>query len=144
MILVFFNYNSVFTVSLSPFLSFYCCLQYFISSTYVGVPKSMYRRRGSKNKARKYLSSWKTFFHILQLILCYIFQEFCKNSLEILWFGHCALTARGLGSIPSQGTKIPRVMWPRKKMKRILVFMMPEVCFVFLLSVRSLDSKFSF
>ena len=30
------------------------------------------------------------------------------NSLVVQWLGLQALTARGLGSIPSQGTKIPQ------------------------------------
>ena len=31
-----------------------------------------------------------------------------RNSLVVQWLGLCALTAKGLGSISSQGTKIPQ------------------------------------
>ena len=33
------------------------------------------------------------------------------NSLVIQWLGLSALTARGLGSVPGQGTKIPQAAW---------------------------------
>ena len=32
------------------------------------------------------------------------------NSLEVQWLKLCTLTVEGLGSIPSQGTKIPQAM----------------------------------
>ena len=32
------------------------------------------------------------------------------KSLEVQWLRLCALTVEGLGSIPSQGTKIPQAM----------------------------------
>ena len=38
-----------------------------------------------------------------------------ENSLVVQWLGCHALTAEGLGSIPSQGTKIPQAMWPEKE-----------------------------
>ena len=39
------------------------------------------------------------------------------NSLAVQWLGLYASTAGGPGSIPGQGTKIPRAMWNAKKMK---------------------------
>ena len=39
------------------------------------------------------------------------------NPLEVQWWGLCIVTAEGWGSIPDQGTKIPRAMWPKKKKK---------------------------
>ena len=44
------------------------------------------------------------------------------NSLVVQWLGLQALTARGMGSIPGQRTKIPHATWPKKKKKKILDF----------------------
>ena len=37
------------------------------------------------------------------------------------WLGLCAFTAKGLGSVPGQGTKIPQAAQPKKKRKKILL-----------------------
>ena len=34
------------------------------------------------------------------------------NSLVVQWLGLCVFTAKGPGSIPGQGTKIPQAMQP--------------------------------
>ena len=39
------------------------------------------------------------------------------NSLAVQWLGLCALTAKGPGSIPSRGTKIPQAAWCGGKKK---------------------------
>ena len=41
------------------------------------------------------------------------------NSLAVQWLGLCAFTAKGLGSIPVQGTKIPQAAWHGQKKRRI-------------------------
>ena len=42
------------------------------------------------------------------------------TSLVVQWLRLCTSTAWGTGSIPGQGTKIPRAMWHgQKKKKRI-------------------------
>ena len=38
---------------------------------------------------------------------CKIKDIFWGNSLQVQWLGLCTLTAKGLGLIPGQGTKIP-------------------------------------
>ena len=40
------------------------------------------------------------------------------NSLAVQWLGVCACTARGMGSIPGWGTKIPRAVQRRQKKKK--------------------------
>ena len=40
------------------------------------------------------------------------------NSLVVQWLGLWALTAKGLGLIPGQGTKIPQALWHGKKKKK--------------------------
>ena len=40
------------------------------------------------------------------------------NSLEVQWLKLCTLTVEGLGSIPSQGTKIPHTMQHNQKIER--------------------------
>ena len=43
------------------------------------------------------------------------------NSLEVQWLALHAFTAKGLGSIPGQGTKIPpAVVWPKEKCLQII------------------------
>ena len=37
------------------------------------------------------------------------------NSLVVQWLGLCAFTAKGVGSIPGQGTKIPQAAWCGQK-----------------------------
>ena len=37
------------------------------------------------------------------------------NSLAVPWLGHGAFTAKGLGSIPGQGTKISQAAWHSQK-----------------------------
>ena len=37
------------------------------------------------------------------------------SSLEVQWLDLGTFTAEGLGSMPSQGTKIPQAAWPKKK-----------------------------
>ena len=37
------------------------------------------------------------------------------NSLVVQWLGHCALTAKGPGSIPGRGTKVPQAAPPKKE-----------------------------
>ena len=37
------------------------------------------------------------------------------NSLVVQWLGLCAFTAKGLGSIPGQGTKMPEAAWHGQK-----------------------------
>ena len=37
----------------------------------------------------------------------------------VQWLGLCAFTAEGVGSIPSQGTKIPQAAWCSQKQKKI-------------------------
>ena len=40
----------------------------------------------------------------------------CGTSLDILWLGFCAPNARGTGSIPGWGTKIPHApQWDLKE-----------------------------
>ena len=39
------------------------------------------------------------------------------NSLAVQWLGLGAFTAKGLGSIPGQGTKVPQAMWHGQKKK---------------------------
>ena len=39
------------------------------------------------------------------------------NSLAVQWLQLCPLTAKGLSSIPDQGTKIPRAGWHSQKKK---------------------------
>ena len=42
------------------------------------------------------------------------------NSLVVQWLGLCAFTAKGLGSIPGRGTKIPKATrCSQKKKKKI-------------------------
>ena len=49
--------------------------------------------------------------------------KFLGSSLAIQWLGLCASTARGLGSIPGWGTKIPKaVRHSQKKKKKITKF----------------------
>ena len=43
------------------------------------------------------------------------------NSLAVQWLGLCAFTARGLGSIPGWGTKIPQAMQRSQKKKNIFL-----------------------
>ena len=40
------------------------------------------------------------------------------NSLLVQWLGLNALTAEGLGSIPSQGTKIPQATWHKQRKRK--------------------------
>ena len=40
------------------------------------------------------------------------------TSLAFQWLGFYASTAAGTGSIPGQGTKMPRAVGPRKKKKK--------------------------
>ena len=40
------------------------------------------------------------------------------NFLVFQWLGLCILTAKGLGSIPGQGTKIPQAAWHNHKRKK--------------------------
>ena len=35
------------------------------------------------------------------------------NSLAVQWLGLCTFIAKGTGSIPGQGTKIPQVVRPK-------------------------------
>ena len=37
------------------------------------------------------------------------------NSLVVQWFGLCAVTVKGLGSVPGGGTKIPQAVQPKCK-----------------------------
>ena len=51
----------------------------------------------------------------------FLFIQFFKvvntgNSLVVKWLGLCAFTAKGLGSIPGRGTKIPQAT--RRNLKR--------------------------
>ena len=43
-----------------------------------------------------------------------------ENSLAVQWLGLHAFTTEGAGSIPDQGTKIPRATWcgHKKKLKK--------------------------
>ena len=41
-----------------------------------------------------------------------------RTSLLVQWFGLHALTAEGMGSIPSQGTQIPQAAWHSQKKKK--------------------------
>ena len=36
----------------------------------------------------------------------------------VQWLRFCTLTAKGLGSIPGQGTKIPQAVWPKTRKKK--------------------------
>ena len=40
------------------------------------------------------------------------------NPLAVQWLGLCIVTTEGWGSVPDQGTKIPRAMRPKKKQYR--------------------------
>ena len=40
------------------------------------------------------------------------------NPLAVQWLGLCIVTTEGWGSVPDQGTKIPRAMRPKKKKKK--------------------------
>ena len=40
------------------------------------------------------------------------------NSLVVQWLGLHAFTAKGMGSIPSQGTKIPQATWCGQNFKK--------------------------
>ena len=40
------------------------------------------------------------------------------TSLAVQWLGLCASIARGTGSNPGQGTKIPQATWHSQKKKR--------------------------
>ena len=41
------------------------------------------------------------------------------NSLAVEWLGLRASIARGVGSIPGRGTKIPRAVWQGQKKKKL-------------------------
>ena len=47
-----------------------------------------------------------------------ILKSFCENSLVIQWLGLCPSSARGLGSIPGQGTKILQATRSLQKKER--------------------------
>ena len=40
------------------------------------------------------------------------------NSLVVQWLGLCTLTAKGIGSVPCWGTKIPQAMHHKQKKKK--------------------------
>ena len=41
-----------------------------------------------------------------------------RNSLVVQWLRLCTFTAKGPGSIPGQGTKIPQAVWSSQKKKK--------------------------
>ena len=45
-------------------------------------------------------------------------METFGNSLAVQWLGLGAFTAKGQGSIPSWGTKIPQAAWLGQKKKK--------------------------
>ena len=54
-----------------------------------------------------------------------------RNSLAVWWLGLCLFTARGSGSIPGQGTKIPQAVsyWqktPKKQLTTVFTAVWPQ------------------
>ena len=45
-------------------------------------------------------------------------KQIYGNSLAVQWLGLHASTAKGTGSIPGQGTKIPQAVWCSQKTER--------------------------
>ena len=45
----------------------------------------------------------------------------------VQWLGLCAFTVKDLGSILSQGTKIPQAVWHGQKIKKIITFINNQV-----------------
>ena len=68
-------------------------------------------------------------FWILQSSLSMLSQ--LGNSLVLQWFGHCAFIAKGLGSIPSQGTKISQAMWYDQKWIKIITACYTKYTYLF-------------
>ena len=55
------------------------------------------------------------------IVLCFKPLSF-RNSLAVQWLGLRAFTAKGPGSIPGRGTKIPQTTWHGKEKKKPLSF----------------------
>ena len=85
-----------------------------ISSQQIHVKKviNITNHWGNANQNNNEISS-----HTCQDV-CYQKNKISGNSLVVKWLGLRAFTAKGQGSIPGQGTKIPQAVWCSQKTKQ--------------------------
>ena len=57
----------------------------------------------------------------------FLYIKILGNSLVVQWLGLCTFTAKGPGSVPGRGTKIPQAMQhsQKKKIKNIVCGIYP-------------------
>ena len=60
----------------------------------------------TNKKGKNKLDYIKIKIFVLQMVPTRKWKD--RNSLAVRWLGLCALTAKGVGSIPGRGTKIPQ------------------------------------
>ena len=61
---------------------------------------------------------WRQNHHYLQMLYTIIYLEKPQESTKVvLWLELFASNARGMGSIPGQGTKIPQALWQKERRK---------------------------
>ena len=64
-----------------------------------------------------FLNTWVEWLMLLKIILLFENKNI-QDSLAVQWLGLCVLTAKGLGSVPGQGIKIPQALWHRQRGKQ--------------------------